>query len=98
MQRRVVVPALVAAVASAVAYALVRLRRPGGGNRRRGPEPPDYRCQCGQRFLVSGVGRHRVYWLPEASPGDPLLAAQCPRCERRLPREHEGAPAPVSSS
>jgi len=100
MSRRVVVPALFAAVASGVAYALMRLRRggrpPGRADAADGPaEQQRYRCECGQEFLVSGAGRHRVYWLPDASPSDPLLSAECPRCERPLPRDPQPAGAPA---
>jgi hypothetical protein len=102
MQRRIVVPGLFAAAASAVAYALLRLRR----DRRAGPdgsaggvarEHEQYHCACGQLFHVAGAGRHRVHWLPEASPGDPVLGGECPNCGAALPRESNAvtdAPAP----
>jgi hypothetical protein len=104
MHRRVLVPALFATAAAGVAYALLRLRR-GGGRPEAGSgpaggagpaEPQEYRCECGQAFLVSGAGRHRVYRLPEAPPSDPVLSPTCPRCERPLPRDPQtaGAPAP----
>jgi hypothetical protein len=103
MKRRIVVPALFATAASGVAFALLRLRRGGdrseaaAGRRERGaPEPQqEFRCECGQTFTVSGAGRHRVYWLADASPGDPVLSPACPSCERPLPRDPqaEGAPA-----
>jgi hypothetical protein len=106
MHRRVLVPALFATATAGVAYALLRLRRGGGrpaagsgpaGAGGAGPaEPQEYRCECGQAFLVSGAGRHRVYRLPEAPPSDPVLSPTCPRCERPLPRDPQaaGAPAP----
>ena len=94
MSRRVVVPALFAAVAAGVGFALVRLRRRGAdtpfaprplsdGN---GPES-EYVCDCGQAFRLTGAGRHRVYWLPDAAPADPVVSAECPNCERPLPRD-----------
>jgi hypothetical protein len=106
MHRRVAVPALFAAAAAGVAYALSRLRRGGApssgapGRRRRGrglePPPQEYRCDCGQTFHVSGAGRHRVYWLPGASPSDPVLSPTCPECDRPLPRDPQAAGAPAS--
>jgi hypothetical protein len=99
MQRRIAVPALFATAASGVAYALLRMRRgrepsarangPAGTGRAGELEPPR------QDFLVSGAGRHRVYWLPDASPSDPVLSPTCPRCERPLPREAPAADAPA---
>src|SRR5215210_7608887 len=98
MQRRIAVPALFATVAGGVAYALLRLRRPGGPSRtaRQGEPaapPQEYRCDCGQLFHVSGAGRHSVYWLPDASPSDPVLSPTCPQCERPLPREPQTSAA-----
>ncbi|HEX2103707.1 MAG TPA: hypothetical protein VHF51_08645 [Solirubrobacteraceae bacterium] len=102
MKRRIAVPALFAIAASAVAYALLRLRRGGGPSSERArppgssaPEPQEYRCECGQTFLVSGAGRHRVYRLPDASPSDPVLAPTCPSCERPLPRDPQTAGDPA---
>ncbi len=42
-------------------------------------------CACGQRFRVSGAGRHRVLWLQDAAPGDPVLGDRCPTCDRVFP-------------
>ena len=100
MKRRIVVPALVATAASGVAFALLRLRRGGDRSaaaRERGaPEPQqEFRCECGQTFTVSGAGRHRVYWLADASPGDPVLSPACPSCERPLPRDPQAEEAPA---
>jgi hypothetical protein len=97
MRPRVLALTLAAVAATAVAAALVRLRRPGsagapGGRSATAPEPETYRCDCGQEFRVSGSGRHRVYWLAAAPEHDPVLAPQCPSCERPLPHESE-APA-----
>ena len=98
MHRRVAVPALFAVAASGVAYALSRLRRGGAAHdrdRRRGrsAEHQEHRCECGQVFHVSGTGRHRVYWLPDASPRDPVLSDDCPSCGRPLPHERQEAGA-----
>src|SRR3954452_9354091 len=102
MSRRIAVPAVFIAAAGGVAYALLRLRQ-------RGPDAPsaprplkdgtdsetEYHCDCGQAFRVAGAGRHRVYWLPDAAPADPVVSAECPSCGRPLPREQPvtGAPA-----
>jgi hypothetical protein len=97
MDRRIAVPALFAIAASGVAYALVRLRRDRAGAARgsasSAAHEAEYHCACGQRFHVAGVGRHRIYWLPGASAGDPVLSDDCPQCERPLPREDQPAPA-----
>jgi hypothetical protein len=33
---------------------------------------------------VTGEGRHRVFWLPDAGPEDAVLDDACPECERKL--------------
>jgi hypothetical protein len=107
MVRRIVVPALFVTAASGVAYALARMRRggtppgragdrPAGQTTAEGAEPQEYRCDCGQLFHVSGAGRHSVYWLPDASPSDPVLSPTCPQCERPLPREPQMSDAPAT--
>jgi hypothetical protein len=46
----------------------------------------EYRCTCGQRLGVFGLGRHRVYFEPGgARSEDPLIAQTCPRCRAELP-------------
>ena len=52
-------------------------------------------CQCGQEYRVSGEGRHRVYWLRDASVSDPVIDGRCPTCERPLPGEQ---PEPAEAS
>jgi len=82
-----------AVAASAVAFALVRLRRPGAAGSR--PARPDaYRCACGQEFRVAGTGRHRVYWLHDAREDDPVLSLHCPACDRPLPPSREASSGP----
>ena len=51
-----------------------------------GPALPgtEAHCACGQAFRVSGQGRHRVVWLPDAAPEDPLLDHHCPNCGEEL--------------
>jgi hypothetical protein len=57
-----------------------RARENGGDTRR------EWQCECGQVLLISGEGRHRVFWLPDAPLDDPLLDGTCPNCERSLTR------------
>lgn len=71
----------------------VLLRRGGGGLRDRlpaalrrgGPGTESWRCECGQAYRVSGIGRHRVYWPAGAPETEPLLGNACVNCERPLP-------------
>jgi hypothetical protein len=85
MRARTVALALAAGAAGGVGIALARLKRPDAASRRRSGQPEAYRCACGQRFRVTGTGRHRVYWLHDAADDDPVLSPQCPACERPLP-------------
>ena len=83
-------PVLAAAVVTAAAAVAVVI-----GRRRRGDSSDDGRdswsCDCGQAYLVSGLDRHRVYWLPEAQQSDPLLARECVSCGAQLPARHDAA-------
>jgi hypothetical protein len=54
------------------------------------------RCVCGQQFEVTGLDRHRVYWLEGAHESDPVIGQQCPVCEAPLPSERD-APAAAAS-
>jgi hypothetical protein len=46
----------------------------------------EYRCTCGYRLRVFGLGRHHVYFEPGSSRlADPLIAHTCPQCGRGLP-------------
>jgi hypothetical protein len=95
MHRRTAVLALAGAAASGVAIALSRLgvrarnRSGSGSGSGAGTEVQEYTCDCGQVFRVVGSGRHRVYWLVDASENDPVLEAACPNCERALPRDQD---------
>jgi hypothetical protein len=93
MRARTVALALTAGAAGGVGIALARLKRPGAGSRRGSGQPEDYRCECGQRFRLTGTGRHRVYWLHDAAEDDPLLSPHCPACERPLPPMRSAAMA-----
>ena len=55
--------------------------------------PATWSCECGQEYRVSGEGRHRVYWLKDADPSDPVIGGRCPNCDRPLPGEHVTAEA-----
>jgi endogenous inhibitor of DNA gyrase (YacG/DUF329 family) len=92
---RAAVVAGVAVVAGAVGVALARLRPRRGegrrgdeGGRQQGAEEPTWSCpECGQEFRYTGEGRHRVYWVIDAGPDDPVLEGRCPRCGHPLPGE-----------
>jgi hypothetical protein len=90
MRSRTFALTVAAGTASAVAFALVRLRGPAAAGRRTAP-PDAYRCACGQDFRVTGTGRHRVYWLRDAAENEPVLSLGCPACDRPLPGTREAA-------
>ena len=77
-----------AVVAAAAAVAVVIGRRQRGDSSDDGRD--SWSCDCGQAYLVSGLDRHRVYWLPEAQQSDPLLAREScpaePSCQRDTTR------------
>jgi hypothetical protein len=79
--------AAAAAAAATVAAALYTRRGRDVGIDGRRP----WTCECGQAYLVSGIDRHRVYWLPDAAQSDPLLARECVSCGAALPAGHEAA-------
>ena len=58
------------------------------GHEAAGPEL--WRCECGQGFRVSGLERHRVFWLEDAPEDDPVLSGRCPSCDRPLPANGGG--------
>ena len=88
-----------AALAAGAGAAFLRLRKAGGGDddlRTAPGSPPsqvpatkavhqEWTCQCGQQYRVSGEGRHRIYWLPDAPVSDPVTEGRCVSCERELP-------------
>jgi hypothetical protein len=79
------------ALAAAVAFAVTRRRRPGLQPK----SPPhesarrEWRCQCGQAYLVTGADRHRIYWLADADAENPVLGQECVNCGASLPAERE---------
>jgi len=95
-----VVPAVLAVLAAlggAAAAALLRRRRPRPEDLRAAPGSPpsqeaatklvqeEWTCQCGQAYRVSGEGRHRIHWLPDAPVSDPVTDGRCANCGRELP-------------
>lgn len=61
------------------------LRRPSPTS---GPAAREsWTCGCGQRFVVAGRDRHRIYWVEGAAEKDPVLSDLCPSCKSRLPAE-----------
>ncbi|HWT23065.1 MAG TPA: hypothetical protein VN213_06115, partial [Solirubrobacteraceae bacterium] len=85
--------AAIAARRTARGRALADRARSAVGRERERPLGEPWSCECGQSFLVAGVDRHRIYWLPDASPDDPVLSGRCPNCDRPLPSESSGARA-----
>ena len=77
------------AVAAGLAVGLGSVRaRHSGGARAHEREQETYRCRCGTVYRVSGVDRHRVYWLADAAESDPVLGAACVNCDAPLPAGH----------
>lgn len=100
----VVAVAVLVAAAGGVAVVLRRRSGSGGGARPTvdsgatggGPHATvlpveTFTCRCGTEFRVSGADRHRVYWLLDAAPDDPVLDPACPECGTELPRTHDVA-------
>jgi hypothetical protein len=57
-----------------------------GGRSTSGGRSGEYRCACGQRLRVFGLGRHQVYFEPgSAWLEDPVIARVCPQCGGGLP-------------
>jgi hypothetical protein len=84
VQRTAVIPiaAGVALGLGVTAGAVLVRRRRAAGQR---SAVSEWTCACGQRFRVSGIGRHRVYWIEDAAPDDPVVGDRCPACDRPLP-------------
>jgi hypothetical protein len=94
LTRGLVVTGLVGTVVGIAAYVRRRAQlAPGGPGGTGGATQPasatgeahrEWHCECGQELRVTGEGRHRVFWLVDAGPEDPLLEGRCPSCERIL--------------
>jgi hypothetical protein len=98
MSRPLTAAALVAAALAAAAVARRRLQTPSSGAAAKGAAGTDaeeasqareWRCDCGQEYVVSGVDRHRVYWPAGGSPDDALLELRCVECGAPLPATRE---------
>ena len=99
MSRPLTAAALVAAALAAAAVARRRLRTQSSGAAAAGgaagndaeeaSQAPEWRCDCGQEYVVSGVDRHRVYWPAGGSPDDALLELRCVKCGAPLPATRE---------
>ena len=72
---------------------LVRRAAPRPATPEQQPTREPWQCACGERYLVAGRDRHRIYWLEQAAESDPLLSDACLTCDRALPAEHEVASA-----
>jgi uncharacterized protein with LGFP repeats len=96
MSRPLIAAALVAAALAAAAIARSRLqtRSPApvaaaSGDAEESSQAREWRCQCGQEYVVSGVDRHRVYWPAGGSADDALLELRCVECSAPLPATRE---------
>jgi hypothetical protein len=100
MSRPLTAAALVAAALAAAAVVRRRLQTSssgaagGGGTSAAGDaeestQAREWRCDCGQEYVVSGVDRHRVYWPAGGSPDDALLELRCVECGAPLPATRE---------
>jgi hypothetical protein len=97
--RPLLVLAAAATAAAGVGFALSRLRRPDTAPADRPREAvEEVRCDCGQAFRVTGMGRHRVFWLADAAHDDPILSRRCPSCDRPLPGEKDAAQPETATS
>ena len=77
-------PLLLAAGAGVLAVTVALTAQRIRTHRSREPERVTWQCECGQRFRVSGTGRHRVHWLEGAPESEPVLGSTCPSCDRPL--------------
>jgi hypothetical protein len=83
-----------AGLAAAAAFAVrARTRRGRAGEEATGDRQDhpagieEWQCSCGQRYRVSGAGRHRIFWLADAETADPVLSDRCPNCDETLPAQ-----------
>jgi hypothetical protein len=96
MSRPLTAAALVAAALAAAAIARRRLQphssapvAAAGADEDESSQAREWRCDCGQEYVVSGVDRHRVYWPAGGSPDDALLELRCVECGAPLPATRE---------
>jgi hypothetical protein len=101
MSRPLTAAALVAAALAAAAVVRRRLQTQSSGagdtaeaggaatDAEESPQAREWRCDCGQEYVVSGVDRHRVYWPAGGSADDALLELRCVECGGPLPATRE---------
>jgi hypothetical protein len=80
-QLRLVVLALVGAVAGAVGRRILTRRRGDVAGHAQQPEQR-WTCECGAQYRVVGVGRHRVYWPVDGDQREAVMSSECPQCGR----------------
>ena len=76
---------IASALSALVLGAVVALRQRRRTAERQADGGRTWQCQCGQAFRVSGMDRHRIFWLPEAPENEPVTSGRCPTCDRPLP-------------
>jgi hypothetical protein len=81
------IAAVLTLVAVSAAAIFARRRRRAAQPAEPPPARRQWRCTCGQEYLVAGQDRHRIYWVAGATPGDPLLEERCVRCGAALPAQ-----------
>jgi hypothetical protein len=65
---------------------LARRAAPRLGEPSQQPGREPWQCACGERYLVAGRDRHRIYWLEQAPESEPLLSETCRTCDRAAGR------------
>jgi hypothetical protein len=73
------------AVAGALAAALAAVGARIAARRVDGAGQHEHTCECGARYRVAGVGRHRIYWPADAPEDAPVLGDRCVACGAPLP-------------
>jgi hypothetical protein len=76
-----------AGVVAAVMAAQRRRASAPSGPGRAGTGDERYTCACGATYRTTGAGRHRVFWVVDASADDPVLEDHCPACGKAWPEE-----------
>jgi hypothetical protein len=88
----------VAAALARRAAPRIRARTRGGTRPAAPPGTAAWHCACGQAYRVTGLDRHRVYWLEGADERDAVLGGACPACGRPLPAASVAHPRPAVPS
>jgi hypothetical protein len=94
--RRLGLVAVAVALAAALGAAGARLTRrrhvsdgPPASHPTGSSQEESYTCKCGQEYRVTGVDRHRVYFLE--GKDEPVLGNTCVNCDAPLPAGHDAA-------